>query len=139
MSSLFVDEVTAYILNGSRKITPKSVSGFRGRLPGIHFKMASIKAPEFPHLVAQIEFLARFAEDCADGVWNEAPYVTFAEALFALSYLLKDVDVIPDTLPDIGFADDSEIIRTVLARSESVFKRYAEANNLDWSAVTLDP
>lgn len=134
-----MDEVTEFIEAGARKMTPKSVESFRNHLPDIHFKMASIDAPECPHLVPQIEFLTRFVEDFADGVWKESPYVTCAEALFALSYLLKGVDVIPDSLPGIGFSDDSAIIREVLARSQPEFERYARANNLDWSAVTTSP
>ena len=117
-------------------MTPRSVESFRRHLPALQLKIIEIHAPKQPHLVAQVEFLARFVEDVADGVWQEAPYVTFAEALFALAYLLKGVDIIPDSLPDIGYSDDSEIIRTVLQRCEACFEHYAQVNKLEWKQIT---
>ena len=46
-----------------------------------------------------------------------------AEADFAASYLLKDVDVIPDHLPKIGLADDALILRRVIERNEAELQR----------------
>ncbi len=134
-----MDYITEYIEKGSRSMTPRSVESFRKLLPDIQFKMTSIDAPKYPHLMSQIEFLTRFVEDFADGVWKESSFVAYAESLFALSYLLKEVDVIPDSLPDIGFSDDSAIIRAVLSRAESEFQRYAQASNIDWTLITTDP
>jgi uncharacterized membrane protein YkvA (DUF1232 family) len=46
-----------------------------------------------------------------------------AEAAFAASYLLKDVDVIPDHLAKIGLADDALILRCVIERNEAELQR----------------
>jgi uncharacterized membrane protein YkvA (DUF1232 family) len=131
-----MSELSEYIEFGARKISPVSVEAFRQHLPQLQIKTVEIDAPKQPHLVRQIEFLTRYVEDCADGVWKDYPYVTFAEALFALMYLLRGVDIIPDMIPDIGYADDSSLMRAVLSRSEPHFLVYAEANNLDWAKIT---
>lgn len=131
-----MSELAEYIDFGVRKITAKTVESFREHLPQLQIKTVEIQAPNEPHLVQQIEFLTRYVEDCADNVWKDYPYITFAEALFALMYLLRGVDIIPDLIPDIGYADDSSLIRAVLSRSEAHFLAYAEANKLDWSKIT---
>ncbi len=131
--------LSEYIDFGTRKITPKSVEMFRRLLPQLQLKTVEIEAPQQPHLVRQIEFLTRFVEDCADNVWKDYPFVTFAEALFALMYLLRGVDIIPDMIPEIGYSDDSSLVRGVLSRSEKHFTEYAEANSLAWESVTTEP
>lgn len=42
------------------------------------------------------------------------------EAVVALLYLLKGADLIPDSVPDIGFTDDARIVARVLARNPSL-------------------
>ncbi len=133
-----MSDLSEYIDHGIRKITPRTVEEFRANLPRLQLKTVEIEAPRQPHLTKQIDFLTRFVEDCADGVWSDYPYVTFAEALFALMYLLRGVDIIPDMIPEIGYADDSSLTRAVLSRSEAHLMAYAEANGLDWSQITTE-
>jgi uncharacterized membrane protein YkvA (DUF1232 family) len=133
-----MSDLSEYIDHGIRKITPRTVEAFRKQLPRLQFKTVEIEAPQQPHLVEQIDFLTRFVEDCADGAWSDYPYVTFAEALFALMYLLRGVDIIPDMIPEIGYADDSSLMRSVLSRSKNHFIAYAQANKLDWSEITTE-
>lgn len=42
------------------------------------------------------------------------------EAAAALLYFLKGVDLIPDSIPEIGFTDDARIVARVLARNPSL-------------------
>jgi len=39
-----------------------------------------------------------------------------AEGIFAAQYLLKEDDLIPDTLPGVGLADDAILVKRVVAR-----------------------
>ncbi len=134
-----MSELSEFIERGSRAITPASVRDFRRHLPALQLKLLEIDSPNHPHLVNQAQFLARFVEDVADHVYGASPYVTYAEALFALSYLLKTVDIIPDSVPEIGYADDSGVVRYVLEKSEAVFQRYAAAMEIDWTEITTEP
>ena len=98
-----------------------------------------MKAPKFPHLVDQLEFLADAVEDCAEGAYKDLPYFAFAQAVFALTYAHKKVDVIPDLIPNLGRADDSSVVRAVLIQNEKAFGKYAESRGFNWSKITSQP
>jgi uncharacterized membrane protein YkvA (DUF1232 family) len=44
-----------------------------------------------------------------------------SETAFALGYTAKEADIIPDFVPEIGYADDSLIVHTVLERHQELF------------------
>ncbi len=134
-----MSDLAEFIRRGRRRVTPATVDVFRQQLPLLQVKMAEVNAPRQPHLWDQTEFLIRFVEDMADGMIRDYPYEMFAESLFALLYLLKEVDVIPDTISGSGYADDSAIVRYALHDFEPEFRRYAVENTIDWEKVTLAP
>jgi uncharacterized membrane protein YkvA (DUF1232 family) len=107
-----------FILDGARRITPRYVSKLVRHLPEI--RLVATQVAEFPQLTDQVEFLAELIEDFHSGLNQNVPYTAIAEAAFALSYLRKAVDIIPDRIPDIGYADDAAIIT-------AVFETYKEA------------
>ncbi len=107
-----------FILDGARRITPRYVSKLVRHLPEI--RLVATQVAEFPQLTDQVEFLAELIEDFHSGLNQDVPYTAIAEAAFALSYLRKGVDIIPDRIPDIGYADDAAIIT-------AVFETYKEA------------
>jgi uncharacterized membrane protein YkvA (DUF1232 family) len=102
-------------------------------------EFTQINAPKFPHLVDQLEFLADAVEDFAEGAYKDLPYFAFAEAVFALTYAHKKIDIIPDLLPEIGRADDSSIVRAVLIQNERAFEKYAETQGFNWKKITSKP
>jgi uncharacterized membrane protein YkvA (DUF1232 family) len=55
-----------------------------------------------------------------------------------LGYLLKEVDIIPDSVPGMGLADDSVVLRAVLMGHEEEFRAFAKKEDLDFSAVTTE-
>ena len=67
------------------------------------------------------------------------PYVAFAQAVFALIYSHKKVGIIPDSVLNLGRADDSSVVRAVLIQNEKVFAIYAAAQNIDWTKITSQP
>jgi uncharacterized membrane protein YkvA (DUF1232 family) len=89
--------------------------------------------------VDQLEFLADAVEDAADGAYKNLPYTALADAAFALLYTHQATDIIPDTLPGIGYKDDSAIVRHVLMRHEKGFGAYADSRGLDWEQITTKP
>jgi uncharacterized membrane protein YkvA (DUF1232 family) len=46
-----------------------------------------------------------------------------AEGTFAIQYLLKEDDLIPDQVPGIGLVDDAILIKRVLCRKKPEFMR----------------
>src|SRR5215468_9223213 len=134
-----MSEFADYVNHGASLVTPRVVEQVLRQLPIWKVEFTQINAPKFPHLVDQLEFLADAVEDFAEGAYKDLPYLAVAQAVFALTYAHKKVDVIPDLIPDIGRADDSSVVRTVLIQNEKVFAKYAETQGMNWAKITSKP
>jgi uncharacterized membrane protein YkvA (DUF1232 family) len=132
-------EVLKFVHNGASRITPQILSGVHHKLPLLKVEFAQINAPKFPHLVDQLEFLADVVEDYAENADKELPYFAIASAVFALIYAHRQFDLIPDTVPDLGHADDSSVVRAVLIEYERPFAAYAARHGMKWSKITINP
>jgi uncharacterized membrane protein YkvA (DUF1232 family) len=108
-------------------------------LPQWKLEFTQIYEPLFPHLVDQLEFLADVVEDSAEGAYKDLPYIAFSQAVFALIYSHKKVGIIPDSVLNLGRADDSSVVRAVLIQNEKVFAIYAASQNVEWSRITSQP
>lgn len=134
-----MSEFVQFVNHGASRVTPRILELVLRQLPIWKMEFTQINAPKFPHLVDQLEFLADAVEDFAEGAYKDLPYVAIAEAVFALTYAHKKVDVIPDLIPNLGRADDSSVVRAVLIQNEKTFAKYAEAQGLNWSKITSAP
>ncbi len=134
-----MSEFAAYVNQGAAKVTPAMLLRVTRQLPRWKLEFTQIAAPQFPHLVDQLEFLADAVEDFAEGAYRDLPFYAAAQAVFALTYAHKKVDIIPDLIPHSGRADDSSVVRTVLIQNEAAFSAYAEWSGLDWSRITIQP
>ncbi len=132
-------EIVAFVNRGAATITPAVVERMLRHLPQWKLEFTQIYEPLFPHLVDQLDFLANAVEDTAEGAYKDLPYVAFAQATFALLYSHKKVGIIPDSVLNLGRADDSSVVRAVLIQNEKAFALYAAAQNLEWSKVTSQP
>ena len=134
-----MSEFVAYVNHGAALVTPRVLETVVRQLPIWKVEFTQINAPKYPHLVDQLEFLADAVEDFAEGAYKELPFFALAQAVFALTYAHKKIDVIPDLMPNLGRADDSSVVRAVLIQNEKSFARYAEAMGLNWSRITSNP
>lgn len=132
-------EIVDYVNRGAAQMTPAVVETILRKLPLWKAEFTQIHAPEYPHLVAQLEFLADVVEDTAEGAYRDLPYVALAGAVFALVYAHRKADLIPDDLEGMGRADDSSVVRAVLIQHEKAFAKYAESNRVNWARVTSKP
>jgi len=131
-----MSEFAEFVNHGSSLVTPKVVENVLRQLPIWKVEFTQINAPRFPHLVDQLEFLADAVEDVAEGAYKDLPYYATAQAVFALTYAHKKVDVIPDLVPALGRSDDSSVVRAVLIQNEKAFGKYAETRGMDWAKIT---
>ena len=134
-----MSEFVQFVNHGASLVTPAIVEKVLRQLPLWKVEFTQIQAPLFPHLVDQLEFLADAVEDFAECAYKELPYYAVAQALFALTYAHKKVDIIPDIIPNSGRADDSSVVRAVLIQNEKAFAQYATAQSFDWSKITTEP
>lgn len=130
-------EIVKFVHHGASRITPQILKGVYRKLPLLKVEFAQINAPKFPHLVGQLEFLANVIEDFEEHQADDLPFVTVASAAFALVYAHRQFDLIPDSVPDIGHADDSGVVRVVLIEHERVLAKFAEKLGLSWSKISV--
>jgi len=132
-------EIVKFVHHGAASITPGILEGLHKKLPFLKLEFAQLNDPKYPHLGEQLEFLADVVEDFAEGVADELPYVTVANAAFALIYAHRQYDLIPDSIPEFGHADDSGVVRAVLIEHEKVLSGYADKRGMSWNKMTVEP
>ncbi len=134
-----MSDIADYVHHNAAKVSPKILHGIHHKLPQLKLEFAEIHAPQFPHLVDQLELLADVIEDYAEGADQEIPYFVIAEACFALAYAHNQEDLIHKDVPDVGYADDSSVVRTVFIENEKVLAEYCKRHGLDFAEATTEP
>ena len=132
-------EIVEFLNRGAAAITPTIADKVVRALPQWKLEFTQIYEPLFPHLAAQLDFLANAVEDCVEGAYKELPFYAVAQATFALLYAHKKVGIIPDAVLNLGRADDSSVVRGVLIQNEKAFAIYAASQDLEWGKVTSQP
>ena len=133
--TLFMGEIVKFVHNGAGKITPKILKGIHKKLPMLKLEFAGLHDAQYPNLTDQLSFLTNLIEDFAEGEADEIPFVTIANAAFALVYAHRQTDLIPDTVPEFGHADDSAVVRAVLIEHEKVLADYAAKQGRIWEPI----
>jgi uncharacterized membrane protein YkvA (DUF1232 family) len=134
-----MSEIARFVNNGAGIITPAIAEKVMRQLPQWKLEFTQIHAPLFPHLVDQLEFLANAVEDVIEGAYKDLPYAALSQAVFALVYSHKKVGIIPDSILNLGYADDSSVVRAVLIQNEKAFAIYAGTQGTDWLRITSQP
>ncbi len=124
-----------FIASHAAKVTPTAVHELFARLPELREKAAGIDAAGFPQAPAQFGFLADLIESFATDRLRDLPLAAASEAAFALMYLDRAVDLIPDSVGALGFTDDAAIAVTVLLRHAPVFAAAARSQGADWAQI----
>lgn len=132
-------EIVKFVNGGSAGITPAIAEKVLRHLPQWKLEFTQISAPQFPHLVDQLEFLADAVEDAVEGAYKELPYQAIAQAVFALLYAHKKMGILPESILEMGRADDSSVVRAVLIQNEKAFALYAGTLGINWMEITSQP
>jgi len=95
----------------------RELSGFSAR---IFAKLATEQARQHHDLHEGAERLMRLlSSDKVQHCTDPLP-AHLAEAGVALAYLLKTVDFIPDSVPEIGLTDDARVVARVIDRNPEI-------------------
>jgi len=132
-------EIAKFVNSAAASITPAIAEKVLRQLPQWKLEFTQIRTPHFPHLVDQLEFLADAVEDAVEGAYKDLPYAAVAQAVFALLYAHKKMGIIPDSILELGRADDSSVVRAVLIQNEKTFAAYARAQGVNWQKITSRP
>ena len=131
-----IESISQYLERRSALLTPEHLAELRRDLALLKVQFAAVVVPEFPHLQQQLKLLVDFFEDTADGVFPDGSEASRKEAAFALRYAANQIDIIPDFVPEIGYADDSLVVRTVLSRHQDVFRDYCHFRKICWPKLS---
>lgn len=134
-----MSEIAKFVNNGSSSVTPAMAEKILHHLPQWKLEFTQIHAPKFPHLVDQLEFLADAVEDAIEGAYKDLPYIAVAQSVFALLYAHKKMGIIPESILELGRADDSSVVRAVLIQNEKAFAIYAASQGNNWQKITSQP
>jgi hypothetical protein len=134
-----MSEVAQFVSHGASLITPAITEKVLRNLPFWKVEFTQLTAPQYPHLAAQLEFLADLVEDFAEGADKDLPYIAVTQAAFALIYVHKKVGIIPGTVPELAKVDNSSVVRAALIQNEKALSEYARRHGVEWARVTSKP
>lgn len=128
-------EFNDYIVYHAHRLSPKDLRTLAEQIPSFRQGFSEIRTSQFPHTPERLHFLADVVEAFVSGSYETLPFESAAEAAFALIYLHQEIDLLPDSLPEIGFTDDATIIALVLERNAPAFLTFAERTGKDWDRL----
>lgn len=112
--AISIDE---YIDNQAGTMKAEELRELRRFLPALAGKKAAALAQQREKLVQGIDMLEdHLPSKAVETATDPLPH-HLAELGVAARYVLKGVDIIPDTLPELGLADDEWIVGRVMQRN----------------------
>ena len=109
--------IDEFIESEVQNFTTSDFVALRDHVPALRSKMETEQARIHYDLQQGVELLIGWIED-EESLPDEDPLPDhLAEAGVAASYILKGVDLIPDSIPEIGLTDDARILARVLDRN----------------------
>jgi uncharacterized membrane protein YkvA (DUF1232 family) len=134
-----IASISEYVEQEATLLKLEDLEELRSALTDVRLQITSMKAPQFPDLEQQLKLLVDFFADTTDGIFLNGSEASRKETAFALRYAAKEKDIIPDFVPEIGYADDALIVGTVLSRHRDVFGDYCRFREIDWSELFQVP
>jgi uncharacterized membrane protein YkvA (DUF1232 family) len=109
-------------------VTSKSLIKLIDLIPNLRAKMETEQARAHYDLIQGVEILISILQSAEVTKSSDPLPPHLAEAGVAAYYILKGVDIIPDSIPEIGLTDDARILARVFERNSSLREyRLAEA------------
>ena len=128
MEHIFADELhidATYVLRRSAKMTPaehREVLEKRQEIEAL-FDEQALLAP----LADEARTLLRLLDDVAEGRFTDIRFEDIGIAVFAMHYVLSPIDIIPDSVEEIGYADDAAVTEQATLLLGHVIERYRAA------------
>jgi len=127
-----------YVEHGARMLGRNEPFELVREITLLRKKISSIRN-EHPQLARQLEFLIRFFESNPPNHPDTIPDDVHNETVFALRYAVKETDLMPDDMPEVGYLDDAAVVASVLSRHAIIFQSYCAVNGIQWVLLRPDP
>ncbi len=119
-----------FVEQGGRLLGEQDSPSLGGELPALREKIEILRR-EYPLFGRQLEFLLGFLESAGAKSHDQAR----KETVFALLYAAKDMDMMPDNVPGVGYLDDAAVAKVVLSRHAEIFARHCAVEGIEWSTL----
>lgn len=118
-----IAQVDRFIIIGSSRIRSADLPAINEKSQQVHEKIYQIREEGLSDLKRQTRLIIQTIEFAAR-LQFEDPLPTYvAEGAFAMQYLLREEDLIPDLIPGIGLIDDAILVKRAFHRNEADFMR----------------
>lgn len=82
------------------------------------------KIPNVGSLLSDIPLLVALVKSYISGEYKEIPYNSIVAVVAALLYVISPIDIIPDIIPVIGFADDAVAVAFCMKMIHDDLEKY---------------
>jgi uncharacterized membrane protein YkvA (DUF1232 family) len=114
--AMTIDE---FIEDQAQHVSARDISVLRSFSGRLLDKLKETNADDYPGLRQAVQVIIRVLESPATSQAKDPLPRWMAETGFAAGYLLKQFDLIPDHVAEIGLADDALILRRVVRRNKA--------------------
>jgi uncharacterized membrane protein YkvA (DUF1232 family) len=111
-----------FIEDGARRMTRGDIEEVSHEITQIEKKLR--KSATFDRFRKDWPFLVSLVRDHCEGVYRDGTYWSVAVSAFALRYVIKPIDIIPDSLPVVGELDDALVLSHALLMVRSELQAY---------------
>lgn len=129
-----MSSIQEYVVQGGQAVTAGEVASFRRQLAVYKLKAETLEAAGQSRLREQASFLLRYIEDVLDDAYVPADFSALPEAIFAMKYLAKGVDIIPDCMPG-GYSDDAAVLKAVFDGHADELATFARTSGLNLAEI----
>ena len=115
--------IDEFILAGSSEIRSEHLHAITKESQCVYEKIYAARDAGLSELKAHTRLIMQTLEFATRSHAMDPLPAYLAEGTFAVQYLLKEHDLIPDQIPGMGLIDDAILIKRVFSRNEPEFMR----------------
>jgi len=124
-----------FVVQGGQAVTAGEVATFREHIAAYKLKAETLEVAGQSALREKASFLIRYVEDVLDDEYIAGDFGALPESVFAVRYLAKGVDIIPDSVPGVGYSDDAAVVGVVLIGHAEEFRSYGAKVGVNYDAL----
>ena len=127
------------ITRGAARLTPSDAHRLVAEMPDLREQFTRLRDSGYPEAERQLWFLSHIVEQVWTDQYREMPYGAALEAAFAVTYFLRESDLIPDSIGPIGLVDDIAVVQAVILRNAVAYEAFRAATHLDRARRRTQP
>ncbi len=131
-------DIRTILYEVANQLAPADVVALLAHERDFRKRAAGLGAADVHALGAQLSLALDCLRDHVGGACPQIPYYTISLLAAAVSYFARELDVIPDFLPQVGRLDDAVVMALAFQLARPGLQRYCDWKGRDLDAV-LEP